>query len=152
MGRKKFLSLAIMVVVLAVSFPVNTFAADGGSADNGIVALSDNTWERTITQRLTVTYKDYANVNHNLVFTIRCTAAGGWSEGNYGYVSEAVFLTPTDAAIDGQPVPMTKDGTAVETSSTYYQNYIVNNSKMIVKVTIQCDEWGSVIMTAGEVK
>lgn len=152
MGRKKFLSLAILVVVLAVSFPVNTFAADGGSADNGIVALSDNTWERTITQVLTIVYIGDYNVRHKIVFTVSCTAAGGWSEGNYGYVSEAVFLTPTDATIDGQAVPMVKDGTAVKKSSTYCQDYIVNNSGQKVRVTIQCDEWGNVIMTAGEVK
>lgn len=144
MSRKKFLSLAILVAVLVMLFPVNTYAADGGSTDDGIMVLSDNIWEKTISQVVTVTYRDQFSVNHKLVFTVNCTAAGGWSEGNYGYVSEAVFLTPTDATVGVQKVTMEKYGTAKKTSSTYYQDYIVNNSSVKVRVTIQCDEWGDI--------
>lgn len=150
MSRKKFLSLVILVAVLIMSFPLNAFAADEG-ADDEIVAMSDNTWERTISDVLTVVYRDRANISHTLVFTVSCAAVGGWSEGNYGYVSEAVFFTPTNATIDGQVVTLEKDGVAQKQSSTYIQNYIVNSSEMIVSVIIQCDEYGDITLSAWEV-
>lgn len=147
MGRKKFLSLAILVAVLVVSFPVSAFAAGSGSAEDEIMALSDWTWEGTVTGSFNLSYNDVMGIRRVISVSAKCDAAVGWSEGNYGYVSEAFFFTPT-ASSDGQSVTLTKSGDTIKSGGRIYQDFQINSSKEYVRLSVYCDEWGNVSLGA----
>ncbi len=147
MGRKNFLSLAILVAVLVVTFPVSAFAAGSGSAEDEIMTLSDWTWEGTLSDNFNVTYRDDMDIRRTILVSAKCDVLAVWSEGNYGYVSEAFFFTPT-ASSDGQTVNLTRVENASQPSTYKYQDFRINSSNWYLRLSVCCDEWGNVSFTA----
>lgn len=150
MIKNGFIKGMATALILVMGFSTTAFAKDDvkKNYDDEISLVSDS-YSGSISKNMSFSYTDQANVKHIVEFHNDCSYTVNWDEGSYGWVTDAIFSTPTNTKIDNTSVRFTaKYASSMKKSSIAYMDYYINGSNFLARNYISCDEWGEVTMRA----